>query len=164
MIDFQKKPQKSLVDGSLGGSIRSPAANNGVYGLRPTCNRLPILGCASPPKLGVEYIPATVGPLSTSLEGLRLFMKTVLDTKPWLTDPLLFALPWKEPAGLLQKNSNGHILKIGVLWDDNVVKPHPPVTRALNEMVQKLRTIEEVEVVDFHPYKHDLAWEIIVSQ
>lgn len=40
---------------SIGGSIRSPAANNGVFGLRPTTYRLPLDGFAAT-MLGEEQI------------------------------------------------------------------------------------------------------------
>lgn len=66
--------------------------------------------------------------------------------------------PWKE-----EDASKGKKLKVAVLWDDGVVKPHPPVLRALNEVVEKLKAKGNVEVVEWKPYKHDLAWEIIVG-
>jgi amidase len=50
----------------IGGSIRSPAANNGVYGFRPTSYRLPTGGFTAT-MLGQEHIVPVVGPLSTSL-------------------------------------------------------------------------------------------------
>lgn len=37
-------------------------------------------------------------------------------------------------------------LKVGVLWDDAVVKPHPPVTGALKE--EKLKLIEETDILN----------------
>ena len=43
------------------------------------------------------------------------------------------------------------------------MKPHPPVTRALREIVEKLKSIQSVEIVDWKPYKHEFAWEIIAS-
>lgn len=84
-------------------------------------------------------------------------MKTVIDGKPWIKEPSLVALPWREPAPLAGKK-----LKIAVLWDDGVVKPHPPVTRALEQVVEKLKAGGNVEIVDWNPYKHDEAWAIIV--
>ena len=35
--------------------------------------------------------------------------------------------------------------------------------RALEEVVRKLREVGSVEVVEWKPYKHDFAWELIVS-
>ncbi|TKA61195.1 hypothetical protein B0A49_10935 [Cryomyces minteri] len=49
------------------------------------------------------------------------------------------------------------------MWDDGVVKPHPPVLRALREVVGKLHGVKGVEMVDWKPYKHDLGWEIVAG-
>lgn len=145
----------------IGGSIRSPAANNGVFGLRPTSYRVPNTG-AKATMLGNESIVPTIGPLSTSLTGIKLFMKTLIDAKPWLREPAMLPFPWRDDVDWLQKNGKRK-LKVAVLWDDDVVKPHPPVTRALKEVVKLIGRIDGVEIVDWKPFKHDHAWEIIVS-
>jgi len=142
----------------LSGSIRSPAANNGLYGLKPTAFRVPTDGWSSTPP-GADPIATVVGPLSTSLEGLKIFMKTILDAKPWLYEPALTPLPW-NPAF---QGSSHQALKIGVLWHDNVVKPHPPITRALHSVVSRLRKVPNVSVVDWKPHLHDEAWAIVSS-
>ena len=103
-----------------------------------------------------------VGPLSTSLQGVKLFMKTVLAYKPWVQDPTLVPMAWRDE--LFKFASDGDTkLKIGILWSDEIVKPHPPVQRALREMVNKLMNVKGIEVVEWKPYNHDLAWEILVS-
>ncbi|KAF3399618.1 hypothetical protein DPV78_007112 [Talaromyces pinophilus] len=145
----------------IGGSIRSPAANCGIYGLRPTSSRFPYDKFAA--AHGPQGIPAVAGPLSTSRGGLRLIMKAAIDSKPWLTEPSLLPIPWRDDVSHLTQGTTGKKLKIGVLWDDGVVKPHPPVTRALKEVVGKLRDAPGVEIVDWKPYKHDYAWERIAS-
>jgi amidase len=89
-------------------------------------------------------------------------MKTLIDTKPWLQEAALLPFPWRDAISHLSK-SNGKKLKVGVLWDDGVVKPHPPVIRAISEVVSKLKESPNIEVVDWKPYKHDEAWEIIAS-
>ena len=152
------------IGSDIGGSIRSPAANNGVYGLRPTSFRLPVDGWSGT-MAGAEAIIPVIGPLSTSLEGIKIFMKVLLDAKPWLREPSLLPFGWREglQAGWLGWNSEKKRLKVAVLWDDEVVKPHPPVTRALKEVAEKLRHEKEITIVDWKPYKHDLAWEIIAS-
>lgn len=106
---------------------------------------------------GEEHILGTIGPLSTSFEGCKLFVKTVLAGKPWLNEPSLLPFEWRELKDREKK------LKVAVMWDDGVVRVHPPVTRALKEVVDKLKASKNVEVVDWTPYKHDGAWEIIVS-
>jgi amidase len=130
----------------------------GVYGLKPTSRRLPNSGCIAVGG-GQEQIVPTIGPLSTSLEGIKIFTKTLIDAKPWLHEPSLLPFPWKEEDFI-----KGRKLKVAVIWDDGVVKPHPPVTRALKQVVDKLESSENVEIVEWVPYKHDRAWEIIVCE
>lgn len=81
----------------IGGSIRSPAANQGLFGLKPTSYRLPLDGFAATMD-GQEQIVPVVGPLSTSLEGIKIFMKTLIDQKPWLYEPSLIPLPWQDSS------------------------------------------------------------------
>jgi amidase len=94
----------------IGGSIRSPAANQGLFGLKPTSYRLPLDGFAAT-MLGQEQIVPVVGPLSTSLEGIKIFMKTLIDQKPWLYEPSLVPMPWKDSArSTLVRNQSGTLL------------------------------------------------------
>lgn len=143
----------------IGGSIRSPAANQGLWGFKPTAGRLPIDGWAAT-MAGSEQILATIGPLSTSLAGCKLFFKTVVEGKPWLNAPSLMPFEWRDLDGSKEK---GRKLSVGVMWDDGVVRVHPPVAEALRKVVSKLKESPNIEVVDWEPYKHDEAWEIIVS-
>lgn len=143
----------------IGGSIRSPAANCGVYGLRPTSYRLPLGGLMAP-MMGSEHIVPVTGPFSTTLEGVKLFMKTVIAAKPWLSAPSLVPIPWRDQYSHLDTR-NAKKLKVGVMWNDEVVRPHPPVCRALREVVEKLRAIDSIEVVEWKPLRHAEAWDII---
>ena len=145
----------------IGGSIRSPSANCGLYGLRPSSYRIPVSGWSATME-GEEQIIAVLGPLSTSLEGVKMFMKTVINGKPWLYEPSLVPIPWRDQESYLKKPS-GKQLKVGVIWHDGVVRPHPPVMRALQEVVDKLKDVKSVEIVEWKPYKHDEAWAIISS-
>ncbi|MCJ1295451.1 hypothetical protein MMC34_007014 [Xylographa carneopallida] len=142
----------------IGGSIRSPAANNGLYGLKPTAFRIPTDGWSSTMP-GADPITTVIGPLSTSLEGVKLFMKTILDAKPWLQEPALMPMPWNASFHI----SSTKPLKIAILWHDNVVKPHPPITRALRSIVSRLENVPNITVVDWKPHLHDEAWAIISS-
>jgi len=119
---------------------------------------VPTDGWSSTPP-GADPIAAVIGPLSTSLEGLEIFMKTVLDTKPWLYEPALIPLPWTSTF----QGSSQQALKVAVLWHDNVVKPHPPITRALHAVVSRLRKVPNVSVVDWKSHLHDEAWAIVSS-
>ncbi|KAI0012464.1 amidase [Xylariaceae sp. FL0662B] len=151
------------IGSDIGGSIRSPAGANGLFGFKPTSRRLPDSGWSAT-MLQNESIIAAIGPLSTSLEGLRLFTKAVLDRRPWIREPGLVAMDWRDGREMLGLGRGGsRKIRIGVLWDDGVVRPHPPVLRALTEMVEKLRECERVELVDWKPWKHDVAWEILAK-
>lgn len=140
------------------GSIRNPAANNGIYGLKPTAFRIPTDGWSSA-MAGADPIATCIGPLSTSPTGIKIFMKTVIDSKPWLLEPALISMPWDSTIQMTENQP----LKIGVLWHDGVVKPHPPIKRALQSVVSRLKTIPNVSIVDWEPYLHDEAWAIISS-
>ncbi|KAI4204767.1 MAG: hypothetical protein LQ348_001242 [Seirophora lacunosa] len=149
------------IGSDIGGSVRSPSANCGLYGFRPTSYRIPVDGWSGT-MLGEEHIVAVIGPLSTSLEGVKLFMKTVLSAEPWRIEPSCVPIPWRYQESHLAI-SQMQKLRIAVLWCDGVVQPHPPVTRALKEVVTKLQDIPEIEVSTWKPYKHHEAWEIIAS-
>ncbi|KAF2264335.1 amidase [Lojkania enalia] len=146
----------------IGGSIRSPAANCGVYGLRPTSYRLPIEGLSAT-MLGQEQIVPVIGPITTSLGGVKLFMKTLIDAKPWIREPSLVPFPWRTEPQVPANGGGIKKLKIAILWDDGVVKPHPPITRALKTVAEKLKGVEGITLVNWEPYKHDYAWTIISS-
>jgi amidase len=140
------------------GSIRCPAANCGIYGFKPTSFRIPTDGWCST-MAGADPIPGVIGPMSASLEGIKLFMRTMIDAEPWLSEPALIPIPWNSNFQI----SVGQPLKIAVMWNDAVVTPHPPITRALQRFIARLATIPNVEVVDWRPYLHDEAWAIISS-
>jgi hypothetical protein len=89
-------------------------------------------------------------------------MKTLIDAKPWLIQSSLLPLPWKGDEDLLLKKYGKTTLRVAVIWDDGIVKPHPPVVRALQSVVDGLKGVDGVQIMDWKPYKHDLAWNIIV--
>ena len=89
-------------------------------------------------------------------------METVLAAKPWIIDPTLVPMPWRK-SEKLDNQLYGEELKIAVMWSDNIVTPHPSVTRALTTLSTRLKNMGNVKVVDWKPYEHGLAWEIIVS-
>lgn len=115
-----------------------------------------MVGLAAP-SMGCDTIAGTIGPMSRSLEGIDLFMKVALHSKPWTSDLSLHQKPWT----MGQTSTNK--LTIGVMWDDGIVKPSPPLTRALNEVVEKLKHVPGVEIIEWKPYQHDKANKILVS-
>jgi amidase len=147
------------IGSDVGGSIRVPAAACGIYGLKPTAFRVPTRGWSSTPP-GADPIPTVLGPMSRSLEGIDLFMNTVLSAEPWLEEPALVPLPWRT---VMIDPSPAKPLKIGIALHDGIVLPHPPIIRAIKALSDKLRLASGLEVVDFPLYKHDEAWAIASS-
>jgi amidase len=69
----------------------------------------------------------------TQLNGsLLIDWKVVLDSQTWLREPSLVKLPWKRAPEIPRK------LKIGVIFHDGLVQPHPPVSRCLKSTVKGL--------------------------
>lgn len=102
---------------------------------------------------GKDSVLATFGPLTVSRDTIHLFMKTLLDEEPWRLDPSLTVKPW-TPEKITTP------LKIAIEWSDGVVKPHPPVIRAMQEVAAACKAAG-MEVVDWEPLDHAKAWDIV---
>ena len=84
-------------------------------------------------------------------------MRAVLGERPWELDPILVSMPFNEDAYALKdlqlkKGSSEPAecyaagktqLCFAIEWDDGIVHPHPPITRALRE-IEELNTRGEV--------------------
>src|SRR5712671_3246101 len=103
----------------IGGSVRLPAAYNGVFALKPSLGRVPIY----PPYLG-----RVAGPMTRTVTDAALLMETL--TKP---DPRDFmALPYQEIdwSNLSACDLKGK--RIGLLLDIGIgLKPQPEVRAAV---------------------------------
>ncbi|CDK29247.1 unnamed protein product [Kuraishia capsulata CBS 1993] len=115
----------------IGGSIRTPAAFNGIYGLKPSTGRLPHSGLEGNHD-GMENIIGCVGPLARSAEDLSLFCRAALADEPWLIEQSIPPMPWKTDVKVPEK------LTVAIVWDDGLVKPLPPVLRALERTKSRL--------------------------
>lgn len=137
----------------VGGSIRIPAAANGVYGFKPSCGQLPLLAYANSNWLGMNTgIPAVCGPLGHSVRDLQLFMRAVRDQKPWLVDPAV--MPHVYEAG-----SKSRKPVVGIIRSNGLI-PHPPVLRAISESADKLKNAG-FEVKEFKvPYTFTKVREV----
>lgn len=127
----------------VGGSIRIPAMCNGLYGIKPGSNRVPYTGQTGTAKDGSSNIglPASAGPLATSMRDCELLLRVVSDARPWERDPSLAFGVWEE-QGEVQKRP-----LIGVMRTDDLIAPLPPVAKVLDEVVETLRK-SGVEVIE----------------
>jgi amidase len=99
--------------------------------------------------------------MGRSVRDMGLFMEDIHAAEPWRTDPTQVAMPWK-PEGVSWRASADKPT-IGVMWDDQVVLPHLPITRALKYAVEKIQRAG-FTVLEYKPYNAQDAWDIIVRK
>ncbi|BFZ62251.1 hypothetical protein YB2330_003338 [Saitoella coloradoensis] len=131
----------------IGGSIRIPAALCGLWGLKPSSTRLPYSGVPVSQE-GQPAIPSVVGPLTREMGMLEVGMRAVLGGKPWERDPGVAPIPWRYEE--VKSAYIGRKVKIGVMGTDHIVTSLPPVQRAFEDLVQKLKGMpENYELVEW---------------
>jgi amidase len=81
----------------IGGSVRFPAAFNGIWSLRPSTKRISKIGCGGAADgFYSDGVLGVLGPMAHSPEDLDFFMKPYLSREPWLLDQQLVPLPWRS--------------------------------------------------------------------
>ncbi|KAF9888995.1 hypothetical protein FE257_008165 [Aspergillus nanangensis] len=144
----------------VGASIRVPASVTGIVGLKPSHGRLPYLRVANSME-GHETVPSVIGPMAHNISDLRWLTQKVLECSPWMADPKVICLPWQhEMEKVVQKKKMTKRLTFGVLRQDGVVRPHPPIARAINQTVLALEAAG-YEVIEFSPPPHSEAFQIL---
>ncbi|KAL1409385.1 hypothetical protein Q8F55_003368 [Vanrija albida] len=141
----------------IGGSIRNPCSNCGLFGFKPTAARIPKAGNVGGMP-GQETIIGAVGPMGVSARDCELFISAILAAEPWKVDPTMVGMPWRPETAVF--SHGGARPRIGVMWDDGVVVPQPPMRRALKAAVDRLKS-QGYDVVDFTPYRTAESWAIL---
>lgn len=111
----------------IGGSIRLPAAVNGLYGIRPTADRIPKTGMQSVENAGQLSIRVSCGPVANCLADVKMITRLLVAHPDYRYDTTCMPVPWRSPE--MPKK-----LVLGIMMTDGVVQPHPPVLRALKEI------------------------------
>jgi amidase len=127
----------SLLGGGtdVAGSVRIPSLANGIYGFKPTSNRVPFAGQVPPGRNGSPSpIMPAIGPEAHSVRDLELFLKTVLGdgNRVWELDPGVLNIPWRELPPVQRK------LRFGLLLETPKRPLHPTILRSLTTAVKLL--------------------------
>ncbi|KAB2573462.1 Acetamidase [Lasiodiplodia theobromae] len=144
----------------VGASIRLPCALSDIVGLKPSHGRVPYLGIRNSME-GHQTVESVIGPMGHSISDLRLLLKTIIQTQPWLADPKVNRIPWRqEDEDAVKAKIQAKKLTFGVIRTDGMVNPHPPVQRAINEAVEALKARGH-EVIEWNPPAHAEAFQIL---
>jgi len=101
---------------------------------------------------GQDFIYSNNGPMSRSLEALKLYCKAVLSTEvsPWTLDPKCVPIPWRGDV----IEPKGRKLRFGIVLDnDGEISIHPPIVRGL-AMTKKALEAAGHEVFEWVPTDH----------
>lgn len=152
-----------IVFGALGsdtgGSIRLPAAFNGVFGIKPTQTRVSRYGA-----MGLSFSLDNVGPLARNARDCARLLHTIAGFDS--LDPTSSRQPVSDyEAACINANING--LRIGVPTNYYYDGADPAVRECMQDSLKVLRDlgaeIVEVKVPD-HEYLTDLSHVVMASE
>jgi amidase len=85
--------------------------------------------------------------MSRNIESLIAATRAVIAAAPWNQDPKCCPVPWRYD---MFEEAQTRPLVIAAMRDDGVVRPHPPITRVLDEVAKKLELAGH-EIVSWTP-------------
>jgi aspartyl-tRNA(Asn)/glutamyl-tRNA(Gln) amidotransferase subunit A len=125
-----------------GGSVRIPAALNGISGIRPTVGRVSIRGVVP-----VSWTFDTVGPMARRAEDVAHLLQVVAGYDP--EEPTSIDIPVPDYFAELHAGVKG--LRIGLLSGHFLREPEPAVTDAVKKAAQVFAElgahVDELELV-----------------
>ncbi|KAI0534154.1 putative fatty-acid amide hydrolase [Xylaria digitata] len=124
----------------IGGSIRVPSVCNGIYGFRPSVGLVPHGGVRDLTVPGTVGVLSTAGPMATSLRDCSLFLKSITQAGTWRYDSTAISIPWSD----LQAKER---LRIGLVENDGIYTPSPPVRRGLRMAADLIREKSDIEII-----------------
>lgn len=118
----------------IAGSVRIPAVCNGIYGFKACASIIPYAGQQSPASPGIPGIIPSIGPLATSSRACAFLLENAMKAEAWRYDGTVLHLPWQD-----WQAKSSQPLRIGLIEDNAMHTPSPPIRRALRESAEKLR-------------------------
>jgi amidase len=74
------------------------------------------------------------------MSAVKIFMKTIIDSEPWLRDPSAVRKEWSQKEYELYYHGGGkEPLCFGIMWDNGIVRPSPPLIRAMEMTKEALQ-------------------------
>ncbi|PVI00155.1 acetamidase [Periconia macrospinosa] len=136
----------------VGGSIRIPSMCHGLYGLKPSCQRIPYAGQeeGQKPAASKVSISASAGPIARSMRDIDLFFTAISKQKPWEHDPDVIPSPWTPLSTPTPDRTTKKTLTIGVVRTDGITTPHPPISNLLTEVATTLSHSNKLTLVELN--------------
>ena len=89
-------------------------------------------------------------------------IKSTLSQEPWLHDPAVAEIPWREEQTKLPSKMAFGVYRVDGLETPLSVSPIAPVQRGLDEAIALLKKLGH-EVIEWNPPSHARAMGIAVS-
>ena len=94
------------------------------------------------------------------MPSLRLVLKSLLGQEPWLHDPSVHQIPWRDnDEQTVHELIETKSLSFGAMRSDGVITPHPPVQRATDIVVKIIRKLGH-QIFEWNAPPHILGNEI----